>query len=275
MKIRKILDFIKDSYTSKVERFKKIFQKYINSGKMNTTIDTEMVLNSFLNTLFDAFLASLKPVVGSIDLLRKKHKDYLINREIEALSKKKEKLVMAIMNASPEEISYESYTKVSEKFKEIIENPEFEENFKRIDKLFQDLNPEEQINLLNNTGKNIHKMILEIRDDISTKLIETSDKENMLILGQAFRCVDFLIRDLIESTKRKKHIDDEHISFCLNYSAVLLSKILAIYFNKINYDALYSDIAFITFYTHINNPHFLNEPKEVDDSLFTILGAEI
>lgn len=240
---------------------------------MNGEMYSYDVINRYSDKLFDAVLSSFNPIIGSMDYLRRMHKSFLIKKEINTLSKKKKELITTIIDLLPEETSYKSYVKLEEKFKEIEKNPNFKKSFAKLDKLFKDITEEERTKLVIVTATKMNKNFLKMRNDISHGLIKTIDTENMIVLGQALRCMEFILKELIENMK-KRSPDTENMKFCMSIMITLLTKILAIYFGKMEYKDLYPDIAFVTLHTSKTHPQFLGKIDGINDSVFAILGEE-
>lgn len=267
---------IKNSYTLialKIERFKKYLKRVIFSDKMNGEIYSYDIISMFLDKLSDAILSTVNPVIVSKRFFDRIRKSFIVKNEIKRLNEKKEELVMAIIGILPEETSYESCIKTGDKIKEVIENPDFIKEFEKINKVFEDLSPKEQKNLMIHTAKVINKSFFQMESVITKKAIEVSDPGNVLLLGRTLSYARYLTNEFIDVVKRRPD-EKEHISFCLNCVMILLTKILAIYFKKMEYEDLYEDLSFITLYIYDTNPEYFGNLENVDRSIFTMLGDE-
>lgn len=157
--------------------------------------------------------------------------------------------------------------RIGEKFKRIQENLLFLKDSEKLNDLFGSLDRQDQINIMVDTAKTTLKFFSNMRDEISTNLIGSSDPEHMLVLGQALRCGEQMVGDIIVSMK-KKPPDIHHTEFCVNFLLVILTKLLAISIEKMEIEGLYSDIAFCVYHS---TP--LVEGS-IDDAAFAILGEK-
>ncbi|MGD2247267.1 MAG: hypothetical protein PVF58_02600 [Candidatus Methanofastidiosia archaeon] len=209
---------------------------------MNKTISSSEMLQASSDGLFNALLSIISPVFGGIDYVKRIRKSYLIKKELDALIRKKIEFLSALTNIVPDEASYEEYAELREKFQEIQESPEFRSHFQKLNQLFESLSQQDQRNIILITSNKTKKMFLDMRKQISDNLIEASDTENMIVLGQALKCGLILIDDIIISmSKTPPKIDD--IKFHINLLLVLLTKFMAINMNLMNPQVLYGDIA--------------------------------
>ena len=232
---------------------------------MNKTVDSSEILQTFSDGLYDALLSALSPVVGGVEYLRRMRQEYRIRKEIQSLKRKRQKFVLTLAGMLSEEIIGEEYDKIGEKLKRIQENSLFMEDFEKLNNLFGSLDRQDQINIMIETAKTTLKFISTMRDEISTNLIGSSDPEHMLVLGQALKCGEQMVNDIILSMK-KKPPDIQNTEFCVNVLLVLLTKLLAISMEKMEIESLYSDIAFCIYHT------LPQIEVSIDDAAFAILG---
>ena len=232
---------------------------------MNRTVDSSEILQTFSDGLYDALLSALSPVVGSVDYLKRMHQEYRIRKEIRSLQRRRLEFILALTGVLSEEIISEEYDKIGEKLKKIQEDPLFVEDFEKLNNLFCSLDRQDQINIMIETAKTTSKFFSAVRDELSTNLIGSSDPEHMLVLGQALKCGEQMVNDIILSMK-KKPPDIQNTEFCVNVLLVLLTKLLAISMGKMEIESLYSDIAFCIYHT------LPQIEGSIDDAAFAILG---
>lgn len=236
-------------------------------GNMNRVMSSSEMLQASSDGLYNTLLSIISPIFGGVEYLKRMRKEYLIRKELRALHQKKQEFILALIGVVPQEDSYEQYDELHKKLKEIQESPRFRKNFEKLNKIFDSLNERDQMNILLETAKRTHQIFSEMRSQISTKLIEASDIEDVIILGQALRCGEMLVGDVIESVN-KKPPNLKHTRFCMNFLLVFLIKFLAIIIGKMNPQDLYRDIALCLYFCRVDTRGL------GDDSAFAILGEK-
>lgn len=227
---------------------------------MNNSIGAAEVLQSYVDELYTTALSVVSPVGGV--LLKPMRKEY-IRKEIQSLYGKRKEFVLALTDVLLEDIT--GYGIISEKIKKIKENPQFVKDFEKVDKVFSSLDEEDQIQAILETAKMARQIFSAMRDDVAANVIGSLNPEHMLILGQALRCGQQMVDDVVTSV-RKKPPDMQCAEDCMNFLLVLLTKFLAISGGKMDIELLYNDIAFCIYHTEpqIEGP--------VDAAAFAILG---
>lgn len=271
IKLKKKISILEASYASNMERFKKPWVKIVYGDKMNGEIYSHDIINNFSIQLYDALLSLVNPITVSKTILNKWHKSYLIKKQIGYFEEKKEVLTQALIGILPEKTSYESCIETKEKFEKLIEDPKFEVEFDKINKFFDDLTPEKQEEIMIHAAEMMNNTFLEVEENISDRVIDSSDPGNMLLLGRTFRYARYLLNEVVRDINRKSK-DKERMEFHMSCIMILLARILAISLKKVDYEYLYSDISFITLYIYNNDPDYFGDLEDVDRSIFTMLG---
>jgi len=253
--------------TEKGEKILQILENMIReTDEKDEKASSFKIIQTHSEELYNALLSILSSVTGSADYLKEMHKEYCIRMEIHSLQKKKQKIILAITSALPQEIA-ERYDRIGENLRKIQKNPQFVKDFEKLNNLFHSLDPQAQVNIICETAKMTQKMFSAMQDEISKNTVGSSDPKRMLILGQALRCGEQMSGTIAGSMK-KRPPDMRQTTFCINFLLVLLAKLLAISIEKIEVEALYTDIAFCIYHTkpQIEGP--------IDEAAFAILGED-
>ena len=224
---------------------------------MNDFICSAEVLQSYADELYTTALS----VVSPVGVLKPMRKEY-IRKEMQSLYGKRKEFVLALTDVLLEDIT--GYGIIREKIKKIKENPQFAKDFEKVDKVFSSLDEEEQIQMIIESAKMARQLFSAMRD-VAANMIGSVNPEHMLILGQALRCGQQMVDDVVESM-RKKPPDMQCAEDCMNVLLVLLTKFLAVSVGKMDIELLYNDIAFCIYHA---NPQI---EGPVDAAAFAILG---
>lgn len=205
------------------------------------------ILDSFSSDFFDGITMIMRPVVGGIDYLRYMHKSFLVERELNKLTKldfdKREQLLDILTDLVSGDV-YDASFKI--KLEEKLSNlEEFKETFEQLGKFTNRLNLNQRNDILRISLNKLNGKISSVRDNINLKMWDKGENVNQLmVLDQILH----LIQELISETLKKK---DSKILEVIIFS---LLEIEAFHRKKITFETFQQFISELSLYGHQEEP---------------------
>ncbi len=205
------------------------------------------VLDSFSSDFFDGITMIMRPVVGGIDYMRSMHKSYLVEREIQKISRldfdKRERLLDFLTDLVASDVYDASFkTKLETKISKL---EEFKEVFEQLGKISNKLDSIQRNDILRISLNKLKGKISSVRENINLRMWDKGENVNQLmVLDQILH----LLEELISETLIKK---DSKIIEVIVFS---LLKIEAFHRNKITFEAFQQYISELSLFGYNDEP---------------------
>jgi len=205
------------------------------------------ILDSFSSDFFDGITMIMRPVVGGIDYMRSMHKSYLVEREIEKISRldfdKREQLLDILTDLVASDIYDDTFTTKLEG--KISKLEEFKDVFEQLGKITNKLDSTQKNDILRISLNKIKGKLSSVRENTNLRMWDKGENVNQLmVLDQILH----LLEELISETLRKKNYK---ISDVIIFS---LLKIEAFHRNKITFEAFQQYISELSLYGYKDEP---------------------
>jgi hypothetical protein len=205
------------------------------------------ILDSFSSDFFDGITMIMRPVVGGIDYMRSMHKSYLVEKEIEKISRldfDKRELLLDILTDLVASDVYDASFKTKLEVK-ISKLEEFKDVFEQLGKITNKLNSNQINDILRISLNKLKGKMSSVRENTNLRMWDKGENVNQLmVLDQILH----LLEELISETLRKRNYK------ILDVIIFSLLKIEAFHRNKITFEAFQQYISELSLYGYKDEP---------------------
>jgi hypothetical protein len=161
----------------------------------------DSVLNSFSTELFDGLALAMRPIVGGIDYLRYMRKSYLVQKEIDKLSKLDYETRELLLDSLTDLVVGKHYDKNFKKSMEtkLSELDEISEIFDQLQNQLDTIDKKQMMQILRLSLTKFNGKIVSIRAEINLKMWEKGeDISQLLLFDQLFYLMQESINEALK-----------------------------------------------------------------------------